>query len=177
MTNQLNRVHAHVNEYGGSQAVKVHDIVRINPPEFLELQANEDTHNFFDEIKKIFEVMQVTWNGRFQLASYQFNDFAHIWYIQLKDTTPITWVCISKTFLDRFFLIEFREAKAQEFISLKKGNMTVQEYGLEFNHLYRYSPHMVADSRAQMKKFLYWSVKFGENLVQKFCFTGRYEHH
>ena len=33
--------------------------------------------------------------------------------------------------------------------------MTVQEYGLKFNQLSGYGPHMVADSRAQMNKFLY----------------------
>ena len=33
--------------------------------------------------------------------------------------------------------------------------MTIQEYGLKFNQLSRYSPHMVADSKSQMKKFLY----------------------
>ena len=33
--------------------------------------------------------------------------------------------------------------------------MTIQEYGLKFNQLSRYGPHMVADSRAQMNKFLY----------------------
>ena len=70
MTNQNNRVHAHGNENGGSAESRVRDIVRINPPEFLELQANEDTHNFFDEIKKIFEVMQVTGNDRVDMAAY-----------------------------------------------------------------------------------------------------------
>ncbi len=33
--------------------------------------------------------------------------------------------------------------------------MTVQEYGLKFTQLSRYAPHMVADSWAQMNKFLY----------------------
>ena len=33
--------------------------------------------------------------------------------------------------------------------------MKVQEYGFKFNQLSRYAPHMVADSRAQMNKFLY----------------------
>ena len=33
--------------------------------------------------------------------------------------------------------------------------MTVQENGLKFNQLSRYAPHMVADSRPQMNKFLY----------------------
>ena len=35
MTNQNNRVHAHVNENGGSLAASVRDFVRINSPEFL----------------------------------------------------------------------------------------------------------------------------------------------
>ena len=33
--------------------------------------------------------------------------------------------------------------------------MTIQEYELKFNHLSRYAPHMVVDSRDQMNKFLY----------------------
>ena len=33
--------------------------------------------------------------------------------------------------------------------------MTVQEYGLKFNQLSQYALHMVADSRASIKKFLY----------------------
>ena len=33
--------------------------------------------------------------------------------------------------------------------------MTVEQYGLEFNQLSRYAPHMVTYSMAQMNKFLY----------------------
>ena len=33
--------------------------------------------------------------------------------------------------------------------------MAVLEYGMMFNQLSKYEPHMVADSRAQMNKFLY----------------------
>ena len=62
MTNQNNRVHAPVNENGGSPIAMVRDFVRINPPEFLGSQTNEDPLNFMDEIKKIFEVMRVTGN-------------------------------------------------------------------------------------------------------------------
>ena len=40
-------------------------------------------------------------------------------------------------------------------MNLMKGNMTVQEYGLKFNQLSRYAPHMGPDSRTQINKFLY----------------------
>ena len=80
MTSQNSWVHAHVNENGGSVAARVHDFVRMNSPEFLGSLTTENPQNFLDEIKKVFEVMQVTGNDRVELASYQLKDVAHIWY-------------------------------------------------------------------------------------------------
>ena len=66
--------------------------------------------------------MQATRNDRVELASYQLKDVSHIWYTQWKvyrgaNAAPITWDCFSETFLDSFFPIELREAKAQEFMN------------------------------------------------------------
>ena len=88
------------------------------------------------------------------------HDVAHIWYTLWKensgtDATSITWDCFSETSPLQVFLIEFREAKAQEFMSLRQGNMTVQEYGLKFNQLSRNTPRMIVDSRAQMNEFFH----------------------
>uniref|UniRef100_M1AKR0 Gag-pol polyprotein n=1 Tax=Solanum tuberosum TaxID=4113 RepID=M1AKR0_SOLTU len=79
----------------GSVAAIVRDFVWMNPPEFLGSQVGEDPQNFIDEVKKIFEVMQITGNDRVELASYQLKDVAHIWYTQWKENmgtyaTPIT---------------------------------------------------------------------------------------
>ena len=113
MTNQNNRVHAPVNENGGSPIEMVRDFVRINPPEFLGSQTNEDPQNFLDDIKKIFEVMQVIGNDHVKLTSYQLKDVAHIWYTQWKDNkgtdeAPITWECYSETFVERILPKELR---------------------------------------------------------------------
>ena len=83
-----------------------------------------------------------------------------MWYTQWNDNrdtdaTPITWDCFSYSFLDTYFPIELREAKAKKFMNLTQGNMTLKEYGLKFNKLSRHAPDMVADYRAQMNKFLY----------------------
>ena len=78
MTNQKNWVHAHVNENGGSIVERTRDFVRMNSPEFLGSLTTENPQNFLDEIKKVFEVMQVTGNDRVELASYQFKNVAHI---------------------------------------------------------------------------------------------------
>ena len=80
-------------------------------------------------------------------------DVAQICYTQWKenrdtDASSNTWDCSSDTFLYMCFPIELREAKSQEFMNLRKGNMTVQEYELKFNKLSRYDLHIVADSKA-----------------------------
>ncbi|WMV54783.1 hypothetical protein MTR67_048168 [Solanum verrucosum] len=53
----------------------------MNPLDFLRSQTSEDPQNFIDEVQKIFEVMLVTKNDRVELASYQLEDVANIWYI------------------------------------------------------------------------------------------------
>ena len=70
-----------------------------------------------------FEI-QVTGNYRVELALYQLKDIAYIWYTQWKENrganaAPITWDCFSENFLDGFFTIELREAKAQKFMNLR----------------------------------------------------------
>ena len=67
-----------MNENGGSATTRVRDFVRMNSPEFLGSEANEDPQNFLDEIKKIFEVMQVTGNDRVELTSYQLKDASYL---------------------------------------------------------------------------------------------------
>ena len=84
----------------------------MNQPKFLGSQTNEDPQNYFNNIKKIFEVMQVTGNDRVKLSLYQLNDVAHICVNRGRDATYIAWDCFSDTFLDSFFPIELREAKA-----------------------------------------------------------------
>ena len=98
----------HMNENGVSVEARICDFDRINPLEFLGSQANEDPQNFLDEIKKIFEVMQVTRNDRVDLESYELKDVGHILYTQWKENRgvnagPMTWDCFCKTFLNRFF--------------------------------------------------------------------------
>ncbi|KAH0724928.1 hypothetical protein KY284_000793 [Solanum tuberosum] len=97
---------------------------------------------------------------KFTTSNEKEADVAHIWYTQWKENrgtnaTPITWECFSETFLDRFFPRELREVKAQEFMNLRQGSMTVQEYGCKFKQLSRYAPHMVVDSKPLMNKFMY----------------------
>ena len=116
MTQHYNRVHDPMIENSGLAAARVRDFVRMNPPEFLGSQTNEDPQNFMEEIKKIFEVMHVTGNYRVKLVSYQLKDVAHMWYTQWKDNrgenaAPLTWECFSEIFLYKFLPMELRKKR------------------------------------------------------------------
>lgn len=45
---------------------------------------------------------------------------------------PIVCDDLGNAFLDRFFPRKLRERKAKKFMNLRKGSMSVKEYGLKF---------------------------------------------
>ena len=62
------------------------------------------------------------------------------------DGVLVTGELFKTTFLGRFFPIEMKEAKVEEFINLKQGSMTVMEYYLKFVKLSRYVTYLDINS-------------------------------
>ena len=65
----------------------------------------------------------------------------------------ITWGYFNMDFLDRFFHLEQRERKMQEFVILRQGGMNMKKYSINFIQLSKHAPSMVEDSRAKINKF------------------------
>ncbi|WMV58706.1 hypothetical protein MTR67_052091, partial [Solanum verrucosum] len=78
---------------------------------------------------------------------------------------PINWEVFKKVFLDRFFPYEKREVKVEEFINLRQGSMSVQEYSLKFTLLSKYAPSLVSNPRDEMSR----CVTRVSNLVEEEC--------
>ena len=53
-----------------------------------------------------------------------------------------------------FFPRERREIKVENFINLKQGNMSVEEYSLKLATFSRYSPSLVSNPRDEMSRFV-----------------------
>ena len=66
----------------------------------------------------------------------------------------VTWDVFKEAFIDRFFLMEKREAKVVEFINLRQGGISVLEYSLKFTQLLKYAPSFVTDPRDEMNRFV-----------------------
>ena len=94
-----------------------------------------------------------------ELAAYRLKDLAYDWVVAWRKgrgegVVPTTWQEFQDAFLDKFFPLEMREAKVEEFMNLRQGSMTFREYCLKFNQLAKYAPDLVADNRASMSKFV-----------------------
>ena len=79
---------------------------------------------FIDETYKILYAMRFTTSEKAELDTNQLKNMAQTRYIQWRDNRPlragpVTWEIFKKDFIDRFFLIEKREDKLDEFINLR----------------------------------------------------------
>ena len=66
----------------------------------------------------------------------------------------MTWEIFNTTFLYLFFPREMRDENVMDFINLRQGGKSVNEYSLEFVKLYIYEPSLVSDPRHQMIHFV-----------------------
>ncbi|XP_069146585.1 uncharacterized protein [Solanum lycopersicum] len=136
----------------GAQGVQVPIVEEGN-------DVSEDPHEFLDGVYKVLSVIGVNSREKAELDSYQLRDVAQVWYIQWKDNRsvesgPIEWEEFKEALLGKYFPRERREVKVEEFINLKQGNMSVEEYSLKFTMLYRYSPSLVSKPRHEMSRFV-----------------------
>ncbi|XP_049368646.1 uncharacterized protein LOC125833527 [Solanum verrucosum] len=114
-----------VNAYESTVASRLRDFVRMNPPIFLGSRIGEDPQGFLDEIYKIVDAMRVSSREKAELASYQLKEVAQIWYTQWKanrpeEAGPIEWEEFKEAFLGKYFPLEKRECKIEEFINLRQ---------------------------------------------------------
>ena len=65
----------------------------------------------------------------------------------------MTWVEFHGLFMSKYFPATARHAKAQEFLELRQGTMTVMEYVARFIELARYADDYVATDLTKVRRF------------------------
>ena len=103
---------------------RIRDFQRMNPPEFEGSKVVEDPIQFIEECYRIVAIMGVPPNKKAKLVAYQLKGVARVWLDQWVDNRgagidPFGWEEFNAAFLDRFYPLELREAKVQEFINLR----------------------------------------------------------
>ena len=75
------------------------------------------------------------------------------WVKTSMDLETMTWAELHGLFMRKYFSATARHAKAQEFLELKQGTMTVMEYVAKFSELACFSDDYVATNVAKVRRF------------------------
>lgn len=70
------------------------------------------------------------------------------------DVNQITWKQFKENFYVKFFSANLKDAKYQEFLELKQGQMTIEQYDREFDMLSRFAPQLVEIEVARVDRFV-----------------------
>ena len=70
-----------------------------------------------------------------------------------RDLEAMTWAEFHELFMGKYFPDTARHARAQEFLELRQGTMTVQEYVARFMELSRFADDYAATDLAKVKRF------------------------
>ena len=105
----------------------------------------------------MLEAMKITSDTtKIRLAAFQLEGEAQVWWNWVKtyrDLEAMTWTGFHDLFMSKYFPATTRHAKAQEFLELRPGTMTVMEYVARFTELARFSEDYVATDMAKVSRF------------------------
>ena len=105
----------------------------------------------------MLEALEITSDTtRIRLAVFHLEGEAQVWWNWAKtsrDLEAMTWAEFQELFMGKYFSDTARHAKAQEFLELKQGTMTVMEYVARFRELARFANDYVATDITKVKRF------------------------
>ena len=85
----------------------IFEFLGINPPSFTCSSVIEDPENFVEVLQFFIDILHVIDAERLELATYQLNGIARVWFDQWKrnrveDAPIVSWDVFENTFMGRF---------------------------------------------------------------------------
>ena len=128
-----------------------------HPPTFTGGGDPMVADHWFMQIDKVLEAIEITSDAtKIRLAAFQLEGEAQVWWRWARtsrDLEAMTWAEFQELFMGKYFPNTTRHAKAQEFLELKQGVMTVMDYVARFTELARFTDDYVAIDMAKVRRF------------------------
>ena len=128
-----------------------------HPPTFTGGGDSMVADHWFMQVEKVLEAMEITSDTtRIRLAAFQLEGEAQVWWKWARasrDLEAMTWAEFQELFMGKYFPDTARHAKAQEFLELKQGAMTVLDDVARFTELARFADDYVAIDIAKVRRF------------------------
>ena len=113
--------------------------------------------HWFMQIENVLEAVEITFDTtKIRLAAFQLEGEARVWWRWARtsrDLEVMTWAEFQELFMGKYFPETARHAKAQEFLELKQGAMTVMHYVARLTELARFADDYVATDLTKVRRF------------------------
>ncbi|KAA0051865.1 gag-protease polyprotein [Cucumis melo var. makuwa] len=143
-----------------AEAKHLRDFRKYNPKTFDGSMDNPTkAQMWLTSIETIFRYMKCLEDQKVQCAVFFLEDRGTAWWETAErmlggDVSKITWEQFKENFYAKFFSVNVKHAKLQEFLNLEQGDMTVEQYDAEFDMLSHFAPDVVRDEAARTEKFV-----------------------
>ncbi|KAK7301741.1 hypothetical protein RJT34_12613 [Clitoria ternatea] len=119
--------------------------LKRKPSEFQGGRNLEAAFKWTQELERIFGGLRCTEAQKVECAVYVLRDEAENWWKIARSRFPeddnqLTWNDFKTCFLEKYFPDTVRSRKELEFMELKQGSMTVEEYATRFEELCLFYP-------------------------------------
>ncbi|CAH9070981.1 unnamed protein product [Cuscuta europaea] len=130
-----------------------------NPPSY---QGQEDPFILEDWIRsfdKLFEAVNCPAEQRVDITAYYLHQEADNWWATdgpaLRQQPNLSWEAFKEAMRERFYPEHVKAEKYEEFLYLKQGDMSVQDYYAKFVALARFARALVPDENIKARKFIH----------------------
>ncbi|WRX18086.1 zinc finger protein [Theobroma cacao] len=109
---------------------------------------------------------------KLKVATRLFEKIACTWWTSVKSRSPIplTWTDFLREFDGQYYTYFHQKEKKREFLSLKQGNLTIEEYETRFNELMLYVPELV---RLEQDQVNYFEEGLRNEIHERMIVTGK----
>ncbi|XP_030461760.1 uncharacterized protein LOC115681827 [Syzygium oleosum] len=137
----------------------VEHFLKLKPPKFDGKGDLEAASLWVEELEKAFALLRCTEEEKVTLVVYQLQGNANDWWKATRgrvfptDTTQ-NWTAFTEAFNGKYFSESAQVQKMAEFLRLRQGKMTVDQYEAEFARLSKFALKMVDDPLDKARRFL-----------------------
>ena len=113
---------------------------RNKPPTFERRYDPDGAQEWLKKIERIFRLMDCSEARKVRFGTHMLVKEADDWWVETRHRLTatgeaITWAVFSREFLRKYFPEDVRGKKEIEFLELKQGTMSVNEYAAKFSEL------------------------------------------
>ncbi|XP_075486278.1 uncharacterized protein LOC142525877 [Primulina tabacum] len=108
-------------------------------------------------VEAIYDYLQFEDKDRVSCAIFLLTKMARTWWDATKisvNVSELKWQEFKDLFYDKYFPRDVRSQKVKEFLELKQGNMSMQEYILKFEEGCQFAPYLASNDIEKGEHFL-----------------------